>query len=95
MPHYTEYAAVILALIELRAQVADDVTHTHLSAALRRLHSLRDDALLRAAAPKPGDLNAQLLLAARPKATSPESILPTSGYGFRARRFPAPRTPEG
>ena len=47
MPDYT---AVILALVELRAQVADDITHTHLSAALKRLHSLRDDALLRAAA---------------------------------------------
>jgi len=50
MPDYTEYTAVILALVELRAQVADDITHTHLSAALKRLHSLRDDALLRAAA---------------------------------------------
>src|SRR6516164_6428407 len=54
MPDYTEYTAVILALVELRAQVADDVTHTHLSAALKRLHSLRDDALLRAAAPPVG-----------------------------------------
>ena len=50
MPNHSEYTAVILALVELRAQVADDTTHTHLSAALRRLHSLRDDALLRAAA---------------------------------------------
>ena len=51
MPDYTEYTAVILALVELRAQVADDITHTHLSAALKRLHSLRDDGLLRAALP--------------------------------------------
>jgi hypothetical protein len=50
MADYTEYTAVILALVELRAQVGDDITHTHLSAALKRLHSLRDDALLRAAA---------------------------------------------
>ena len=42
MPDYTDYTAVILALVELRAQVADDITHTHLSAALKRLHSLRD-----------------------------------------------------
>ena len=33
MPDYTDYTAVILALVELRAQVADDITHTHLSAA--------------------------------------------------------------
>jgi hypothetical protein len=32
MPDYTEYTAVILALVELRAQVADDITRTHLSA---------------------------------------------------------------
>src|SRR6516164_6672334 len=50
MPDYTEYSAVIVALVELRAQVADDITHTHLSAALKRLQSLRDDALLRATA---------------------------------------------
>jgi hypothetical protein len=50
MLDYTEYSAVTLALVELRAQVADDITHTHLSAALKRLQSLRDDALLRAAA---------------------------------------------
>ena len=50
MPNHSEYTAVILALVELRAQVADDITHTHLSAALKRLHSLRDDGLLRAAA---------------------------------------------
>jgi hypothetical protein len=55
MPDYTEYTTVILALVELRAQVADDVSHTHLSAALERLHNLRDDALLRAAA-SPVDL---------------------------------------
>jgi hypothetical protein len=35
MPDYTDYTAVILALVELRAQVADDITHTHLSAALK------------------------------------------------------------
>src|SRR5215471_17055497 len=28
---------------------------------------------------------------ARPKAASPESITPAGGYGFRARRFAAPR----
>ena len=50
MLDYTEYSAVTLALVELRAQVADDITRTHLSAALKRLQSLRDDALLRAAA---------------------------------------------
>ena len=49
MPNHSEYTAVILALVELRAQVADDITHTHLSAALKRLHSLRDDGLLCAA----------------------------------------------
>ena len=32
MADYTEYTAVILALVELRAQVADDITRTHLSA---------------------------------------------------------------
>ena len=35
MPNHSEYTAVILALVELRAQVADDITHTHLSAALK------------------------------------------------------------
>ena len=34
-PQMPDYTAVILALVELRAQVADDITHTHLSAALK------------------------------------------------------------